>query len=210
MKNFLPILFFLSIITPVSAQNDKTDILQSLEQGQGGQQPQQSTTATLKSAARLFGAKEDLTTVIMIIPSGSRVTILDSDSTYYLVSFEDSEGYIFKRQAVVDKSQPVATQNDTRQEPVQQTRPVETAKVSRFSYLEDKYGTSMAARINAGKIWKGMSAEMVRDSWGNPDKISRVISGNTVKEDWTYKSTWLYFQSNTLIEWGPARNNVER
>lgn len=207
MKKYLPILLFLSIIIPVSAQNDKTDKLQSLEQGQSRQQTQQSTTATLKSAARLFGAKDDLTTVVMIIPTGSRVTILDSDSTYFLVHFEDSEGYIFKRQAVIDKSQPVSTQDNNTQEPVQQTRPVETAKASRFSYLEDKYGTSLAARINAGKIWKGMSPEMVRDSWGNPDKISRVISGNTVKEDWTYKSTWLYFQSNTLIEWGPARNN---
>ena len=36
----------------------------------------------------------------------------------------------------------------------------------------------MASRLYSGKIWKGMNAEMVRDSWGRAGKINRVISGN--------------------------------
>jgi hypothetical protein len=63
----------------------------------------------------------------------------------------------------------------------------------------------MAARLNAGKIWKGMTAEMVNDSWGTADKINRIISGNVVKEEWIYRTTWLYFENNTLLEWGPVR-----
>ena len=45
----------------------------------------------------------------------------------------------------------------------------------------------MAARIIAGKIWKGMNSEMVKDSWGNPEKINRIISGNVIKEEWIYQ-----------------------
>lgn len=164
-------------------------------------------TATLKSAARLFEAKNDLTTVIEVLPSGTRVTVLDSDSTYSRVQYENVEGYILKRQLVKDLT-PVISESAKR--PVEErlnegARPVEESTISRFSYLENKYGTNVAERISSGKIWKGMNGEMVRDSWGNPQKISRVISSNTVKEEWTYRSTILYFQDNKLIQWGPVK-----
>jgi hypothetical protein len=205
--------FLLSMIFSVNIfAQSRTDALVGLEEGQIKQIRSNVLTATLRSAARLFEAKNDLTTVIMIIPSGSRVTVLDSDSTYYKVRFEDSEGYIFKRQALIDDPtlvSPIAstkeTPNPVAEEPVEGARPVQQSTVSRFTYLENKYGTSVAARINSGKIWKGMNGEMVRDSWGNPQKISRVISNNTVEEEWTYKSTILYFQNNKLVQWGPVK-----
>jgi hypothetical protein len=86
------------------------------------------------------------------------------------------------------------------QEPQQQQQ-----RVSRFTYLENKYGSNMAAKLIAGKIWKGMTAEMVRDSWGKPLKINRVITGNTIKEEWIYKSTWLYLENDILYNWGPVK-----
>lgn len=206
--------FLVSLIFSVNLfAQSRTDALVGLEQGQDKQMIRSNVlTATLRSAARLFEAKNDLTTVIMIIPSGSRVTVLDSDSTYYRVKFEDSEGYIFKRQALIDDPtlvSPIANAKEEPKEaaaePEEGARPVQQSTVSRFTYLENKYGTSVAARINSGKIWKGMNGEMVRDSWGNPQKISRVISNNTVEEEWTYKSTILYFQNNKLVQWGPVK-----
>jgi hypothetical protein len=62
----------------------------------------------------------------------------------------------------------------------------------------------MAVRLATGKIWRGMSADMVRDSWGAPLKINRAI-GEIVKEEWIYKNSWLYIENNTLVEWGPIR-----
>lgn len=215
MKTILTILFSLIITLSGNAQSGE-DVLSDLEQGQGMQNEQQHsfTTATLKSAARLFGAKDDLTTVVMIIPSGETVSILDSsDSTYYHVQYEDADGYILKRQAIIDNT-PVTTKSNTAPSNSNQkqanrdfegARPVQESNVSRFKYLENKYGANMAARINSGKIWKGMNGEMVRDSWGNPEKINRVISSNTVKEEWTYNSTMLYFENNNLINWGPRK-----
>ena len=113
MKTFL--FFFATILLSLNtvAQSEKTGILEDLEKGQGrpeqseqiqqSQQQQDLQTAVLKTAARLFAAKDDLTTVITIIPSGSRVTVMDSDSSYYRVRFEESEGYILKKQAVIDE-----------------------------------------------------------------------------------------------------------
>jgi hypothetical protein len=57
----------------------------------------------------------------------------------------------------------------------------------------------------AMKIWKGMTAEMVQDSWGSPRKIDRVINGNDVNEKWTYSKSWLYIENDRLVEWGPVR-----
>jgi hypothetical protein len=215
------IISFLLILAAcaVNAQEDKTDLLQDLEKDQAVNPvtDQQDNTAmdqdvmsiaTLKSATRLFGAKNDLTTVIMVLPSGSEMEILDSDSTYLHVYFEDYEGYIYKDRAVISEAPlPVETAPEIiEEEPIQQTQPVQEHKVSRFTYLENKYGSNMAAKLIAGKIWKGMSAEMIIDSWGNPKKINRVISGNVIKEEWIFRNTWLYLENDILADWGPIRN----
>jgi hypothetical protein len=161
---------------------------------------QDQGTARLKSASRLFAAKDDLTSVIMIIPADSVVTVIDSDSTYFHVSYDDSEGYIFKRQAVLEKEPVVASQNH---QPMQQVQ--KSTDDDRFRYLENKYGTSMAGKLINGKIWKGMSADMVNDSWGTAQKINRVINGNTIRERWYFKNTWLYFENSVLLDWGAIR-----
>jgi len=204
MKKIIFFALFLIGVLPLMAQTKKVDQLQALEQSQPASQ-NVVATATLKSASRLFATKDDLTSVILIIPADSVVMVLDSDSTYFHVVFEENEGYIFKRQAVLDKI-PVTNQQNVQSQPaVQETQPVQEQNQSRFSYLGNKYGSNLAARLMAGKIWKGMNSEMVSDSWGTAEKINRVISGNVIKEEWIFKNTWLYFENNTLIEWGPVR-----
>lgn len=203
-KLIITTLVALSVIS-VNAQNNRTDVLQNLENNQSSVQ-EKTLTATLKSSSRLFGDANDLTSVIFIIPSGSVVDVLGYDSTYYHVVFEENEGYIFKRHAVLNETPAPPRQVVLMTaEPAQQAQPVQQKEESRFTYLENKYGTSMAAKLIAGKIWKGMDSEMVRDSWGKPQKINRVISGNTVKEEWIYKSTWLYIQDDYLVDWGQRR-----
>jgi hypothetical protein len=219
MNKLLISLLFMFAVCSVNAQDDRVDILQDLEEDQDVSPAVNPTvsqdvvvTATLKSASRLFGAKDDLTTVIMVIPVGSEVEIIDSDSTYLHVYYEDYEGFIFKRHAVINETpapvsavpEPVVSEPVVR-EPVRETQPAQEQKVNRFTYLESKYGSDMAAKLIEGKIWKGMSAEMIRDSWGKPQKINRVISSNDVKEEWIFKNTWLYIENDLLKDWGPIR-----
>lgn len=201
-KLIIPVLFIIAILS-VSAQTDKAALLQDLETKQAGSQDL-TPTATVKSSTRLFKIKEDLTSVIVIIPAGTVVAVLDSDSTYLHVAFDENEGYIFRKHAVIDKTpktfkemQPALTAREAQPEPVNTD--------SRYSMLESKYGPAMAARLYAGKIWKGMNSEMARDSWGAAEKINRVVNGNVIKEEWIYRSTWLYFENNTLLEWGPVK-----
>jgi hypothetical protein len=207
-KHYMKRIFFISIVLigviTLNGQTNKVDQLQALEQNQPANQ-NITTTATLKVSSRLFATKDDLTSVILIIPADSVVTVLDSDSTYFHVVFEENEGYIFKRQAVLDKIQVNAPPANQDQPAAQQTEPVQDQQQSRYSYLENKYGSNMAARIITGKIWKGMNSEMVKDSWGSAEKINRIVSGNVIKEEWIFKTTWLYFENNTLLEWGPVK-----
>jgi hypothetical protein len=209
MKKLIFSILFLSLVLVVQAQANKTDILQDLEKNQPDNQ-NVSGTATLKSSSRLFKAQDDLTSVITIIPSGSSVTVLGADSTYFHVVFEENEGYIFKRHAVLDStpantSQTTQPQQVQEQQQAQEQQPEQNQQESRFTYLENKYGSKMAARLSAGKIWKGMNSEMVKDSWGTPVKINRVISGNIVKEEWIFNNTWLFFENNNLVDWGPIQ-----
>jgi len=186
------------------AQANRSEILKGLE---NSQQTNQNlvNTATLKSASRLFEDKNDLTSVIFIIPADSVVTVLGSDSTYLNVIYQGAEGYIYKRDAIINKAPVVITKPVQPSQQVQETQPEETSQISRFTYLENKYGSNMAARLIAGKIWKGMNSDMVNDSWGTAQKINRVISGNVIQEEWIYNNTWLYFENNILVDWGPVK-----
>lgn len=211
VKILIPLILIFTAVT-VNAQENKTELLRELEDDQD-----YITTATLTSATRLFGSKNDLTSVIMVLPLGTEMEILDSDSTYLHVILEDYEGYIYKHHAVInerllsDIAEVEAAEVEAVEpepEPARQVRekqPAQEQQVSRFTYLENKYGSNMAARLMAGKIWKGMEAEMILDSWGNPRKINRVISGNVIKEEWIFRSTWLYLENDILTEWGPIR-----
>jgi len=208
MEKLFSLLLLLSLAFSVPAQDNRSVILQDLEQNQATNQ-NVTSSATLKSASRLFADKNDLTSVILVIPSGSEVEVLGADSTYLHVVFDENEGYILRRHAVMNEVSVASRATSQTQQNVQEAEPQQSQQqrqgVSRFTYLENKYGSNMAAKMIAGKVWKGMSAEMVRDSWGKPLKINRVITSNTIKEEWIYKSSWLYLENDILYSWGPIK-----
>lgn len=203
-KKIILTIIFVTIVT-ICRQNSRAESVQVYFGSDTGQQ-EKKVTATMTSSSRLFKSPDDLTSVILIIPRGSRVDVLAADSTFFIVSFEGNDGFIYKRHAVIDETAGQAEADDNRKEEVipADKEPVKKPE-SRFSYLENKYGSSIAARIYEGKIWKGMNAEMIKDSWGRAERINREINGNTVREEWLYKTTRLYLENNTLMGWGPVR-----
>lgn len=61
-----------------------------------------------------------------------------------------------------------------------------------------KYGKEIATRIALGKIWKGMTIEMLEDVWGKPDKT------HTDKHSWgvftqLYYGDITYFFKNSIL-----------
>ncbi len=193
------------------SQETKTEILQDLEKTRSADETT-SSTATLKASSRLFKDKDDLTSVIVVIPEASLVDLLPGgDDAFLHVMFEGNEGFIYSSHATINKAPVVGSQEVSQPSPVspseaQSDRPVSGKVTSRYEYLEQQYGPDAARKISQRKIWKGMNPEMVRDSWGSPRKINRIINDNTVREEWTYSRTTLYFQNSTLRDWGPAKD----
>ena len=64
-----------------------------------------------------------------------------------------------------------------------------------------KYGKKKGTRVSYGNVWKGMTEDMLKDSWGKPDKK------NTIKRKWGVFTQWYYgdityfFKNGKLIEW---------
>jgi hypothetical protein len=143
MKKTFIIIILISGVIALNAQTNRLDKLQTLEQNKTSNQ-NVITTGKLTNSSRLFASKDDLTSVILIIPADSVVTVLDIDSTYLHVVFEDNEGYIFNRHVVLNKIQVQNQQSIQDQPSARQTEPVEDQQQSRYSYLENKYGTNMA------------------------------------------------------------------
>ncbi|MBM3421513.1 MAG: hypothetical protein FJY11_10315 [Bacteroidetes bacterium] len=212
MKAILLLLGFLGCSLLV-AQQTRTEVLERLEQGTQVQQPLKGVT---KGALRLFGEKDDLTSVIIIVPNGSEVEVLERDSAYVLAKYNEYTGYLVAGKVEIKSVANQVQQEAVRQEVQQQQQLQQTRQETqdyrinpenRLTYLEHKYGRDVANRIYAGKIWKGMTPDMVKDAWGEPDRVNRVASGSTVKEEWIYRSTWLLMEQGKLKEWGaiPAR-----
>jgi hypothetical protein len=211
MNRIVLILTITFLFSTTYSQETKTDILQDLEKTKSAVETTAST-ATLKASSRLFRDKDDLTSVIVVIPEGSLVDLLPGgDETFLHVMSEGNEGFIYATHATINKA-PVAASQEVRQPSqvsaaeAQPARPVSGKAARRYEYLEQQYGRDAARKISQRKIWKGMNPEMVKDSWGSPRKINRIINDNTVSEEWTYSKTTLYFQNSTLRNWGPVKD----
>lgn len=72
------------------------------------------------------------------------------------------------------------------------------ANQKRKAELTRKYGAKNAKDIMDGVIRTGMTKDMCRESWGNPDKINRTITSYGTSEQWVYGTNYVYFDGNRL------------
>lgn len=167
--------------------------------------------ATTKGAVRLFGDKDDLTSVIRLIPDGSTVDVIKADSTYTKIRFDGDEGFV--RSDRLGPFVPVISQAPVAPpaavtEPKQLSPDVETYNqppVDRYEVLVTKYGDDIGKRLYQHKVWKGITSDMARDSWGKPKQINKMYVDRSIDEEWIYARKWLYFRDGILIEWGPVK-----
>lgn len=64
-----------------------------------------------------------------------------------------------------------------------------------------KYGQENGMRVASGQIWKGMSEKMMRDSWGEPDKINKNVEKWGVFTQWYYGDIIYFFRDGILTDW---------
>jgi len=171
-----------------------------------------------KGAERLFGDKDDLTSVIQIVPEGTVVEVIKEDSIFTLVQLDEVEGYIRSDRLtaalpVVSVSEPAEETEIQDQELQEQAAPAwqqeevqqEYIPVDRYDELVNRYGTDIGKRLYQHKVWKGVSSDMAYDSWGKPKQINRMYVDQSVEEEWIYSKKYLYFRDGVLIDWGPVK-----
>ena len=78
------------------------------------------------------------------------------------------------------------------------TEKYDSRKIILFS---KKYGKKIGNRLAAGKVWKGMTERMMKDSWGKPDKGHRNKEKWGVFTQWTYGKITYFFRDAKLTDW---------
>jgi hypothetical protein len=73
--------------------------------------------------------------------------------------------------------------------------------------FELKYGKEIGQRIAYKRIWKGMTDEMVKDGWGEPDRIDKNVEPWGVFTQWIYGEIIFFFRDGKLTDWqeGPEK-----
>lgn len=64
-----------------------------------------------------------------------------------------------------------------------------------------RYGRKSGQRVAAGKIWKGMTLRMMKDSWGKPDKVRENKEKWGVFTQWTFGKITYFFRDGKLTDW---------
>jgi hypothetical protein len=64
-----------------------------------------------------------------------------------------------------------------------------------------QYGKEMGQRVAYKQIWKGMTDEMVRDGWGEPDRIDKNVEAWGVFTQWIYGEVIFFFKNGKLTDW---------
>jgi hypothetical protein len=100
--------------------------------------------------------------------------------------FEGNEGFIYASHAAVNRTPVVSSPKSGSllrcTAEIQAARPVSGKVTGGMSILNNSMVRPMPERYCRGKSGKGMNPEMVKDSWGSPRKINRIINDNTVRE----------------------------
>ena len=173
---------------------------------------QDNKYASTKGALRLFADKDDLTSVITLIPDGSTVEVISTDTVFTSVRFGDLEGYVKSDRLTEALPEPAgepvtspSMYTESEMQPQTQQEQQYSAPADRYDMLVNKYGTDIGKRLYQHKVWKGVSSEMARDSWGKPIQINRMYVDQSVEEEWIYSKKYLYFRDDVLIDWGPVK-----
>ena len=67
--------------------------------------------------------------------------------------------------------------------------------------IKIKYGKKNGVRVASGMVWKSMTEEMLRDSWGEPDRIDSNKQSYGIFNQWYYGEITYFFRDGKLIDW---------
>lgn len=76
----------------------------------------------------------------------------------------------------------------------------ELAELNKKLFIK-KYGKDDGQRVASGRVWKGMTIDMLKDIWGKPDKVTSNKYSYGVYTQWYYGDITYFFKNSVLIDW---------
>lgn len=147
-----------------------------------------------------------------------KVTAYKTAEKFYQVQFKGGTGYIdardLKRNEALDRLIEQAGKGSEAkpqpEKPSSRRRLSPADEAAKQKVLTMLYGEKIASRIMQGKVWKGMTKEMVIQSLGEPKSVKRSVFSNVIKEQWEYEDgTLLFFDNDTLAAYGGPPREIQ-
>ena len=116
------------------------------------------------------------------------------------------EEYNFKKESLTLQKKELKREIETLKTEIEnlQNRIPELGQEMMTAYRELyvlKYGEEIGRRVAYKQIWKGMTDEMVRDGWGEPDRIDKNVEAWGVFTQWIYGEVTFFFKDGKLTDW---------
>lgn len=129
---------------------------------------------------------------LAIIPKSTAILAYDFKNNYYFVEYDTLNGFVFTMDVETLEQKSERLEIEKKQN---------LQRSNELNRLVQKYGKINGKKIYEGKIWLGMTKEMVIESWGEPDEINRSVGSWGIHEQLVYGNQYLYIRDNKLSSW---------
>lgn len=170
------------------------------------------TTAIVKDRGILLDDSSILGNVIMRFNGNTKITILENAGDFYKTCYNDKCGYISEvwleqsDELKKMKSDNAETWKE-KQNLIEKDRLIKIKEednrrlAERITLYTKKYGKTNGTLVAKNMIQTGMTKDMVIDSRGLPETINETVTSWGTRQQWVYKSSYLYFENGKLISW---------
>jgi hypothetical protein len=172
--------------------------------GQGNDSiPLPKTVTAVYTGTPLREAPDVASEIRYIVPKGSILEVIGSNREYLKVKYDSMEGYLIYFLVSSYTSEFGAFVKNAKKFEEERKR-IEEQKINadRKIALTKKYGSSAATRILDGKIWMGMTEQMLLESWGQPDDINTTVTRYGTSKQFVYGlGRYVYVENGKVDSW---------
>lgn len=137
------------------------------------------------------------------VPKGTLLEVIGSNKEYLKVKYNSMEGYlIYFLVSSYGSEFSAFVQNAKKIEEERKRIEEQKIKAERKAALTKKYGSSAATRVLEGKIWIGMTEQMLLESWGRPDDINTTVTRYGTSKQFVYGlGRYVYVKNGIVDSW---------
>ncbi|MCZ7603500.1 MAG: hypothetical protein QY331_03870 [Melioribacteraceae bacterium] len=73
-----------------------------------------------------------------------------------------------------------------------------------------RYGEEAGSKVSLGQIWTGMTEEMMKDSWGEPDSVTVNNQPWGKFSQWYYGDITYFFKNGELFDWESPKTEEKK